>query len=528
MVHSKLLSAPSSRDVSGIRAVTAAFAAVGLLMTVGACSGADANNQAVSRQTLTIGAPTPPLSLDPAKNGGGVNELFVDLAYQALIHAKPNGSYTPMLAESFGYVGKGHRQFEITLRPGVTFSDGTSLDSAAVKTYLEYFRSAGGPFSATAKNITAIETPDAKTVVLRLAGHDPDMPLNFSEAGAWGNVVSPKVLKERPATLGSSTAGAGPYMLDTAASVQGSTYTYVPNPRYRGPSTRQYSKVVIKVIPNSTTAFQALRSGQIQFMQGDTTLLAKAKRNGLKTHEQGAGFVGLFLQDREGKKVEALGDVRVRQAINHAIDRRSLAKAIGGSTGEPLSQIIAPGAAGYSKDLEKRYPYDLGRARKLLNEAGYEDGFSFTVLTGAFDPVSAKLAAGIAEQLKAVGITMTIESKTAFPDYARAQESGAYPANVANWGATTMYAAATQLVLPEGVVNPFHTSDEQMEKLYREAAALPASKSSAKWRALSARVSHQAWFAPVMMQKAVFIAPEGLEGYSDNASYPNPVFIRNS
>lgn len=503
--------------------VGGAVTVVVMALSASACGGTP---EAEARpSTLTIAAQTPPLSMDPAKNGGGANEIFTDLAYQGLIHSRADGTYVPSLARSFGYVGEGNRRFTISLRDGVRFSDGTPLDSAAVKAYLEYFVKAAGPFAATAKVIESVATPDASTVDIRLSAPQPDLPLMFSEAGPWGNIVNPKVLASGAAVLGTSTAGAGPYMLDTGSSVQGSSYVYTPNPHYHDPAARHFEKIIVKVIPNTATAFQALRSGQVQFMQGDAPLLGRAAQDGLAVSNPPVGFNGLFLQDRGGKLVPALGDVRVRQAINHALDRAALAKAVGGSAGRPVQQIVASAFTGFAPEVEKRYSFDAAQARALLAEAGYRDGFGFSVTVGGFDPDSVKLAQGIAQQLKAVGITMTIDVKATFPDYARAQESGEYPATVTGWGSSSMYTVASQLVLPTGVVNPFRSQDAQMIKLFDQAARLPADQATATWQKLSAVVSEKAWYAPVLEQRLVFIATKDLKGYTDNLSYPNPILF---
>ncbi|MGW1272295.1 ABC transporter substrate-binding protein [Streptomyces sp. NPDC002491] len=501
--------------------------AVATAVSAAACSGSPSSSGsgANASATLNLALSTQPLSLDPAKNGGGGNEVFVDLAYQSLVHANADGTYAPSLAEAYGYVGAGNRQFKITLRDGVKFSDGAALDSGAVKKYLEYYVGAGGPFAANAKTIGKIDTPDAKTVVLTLNAPNPDMPYFFSEHGFFGNVISPTALAGDTARLGTTTAGAGPYMLDPAATVQGSTYTYVPNPHYYEPKSRKFKKVVVKVIANVTTAYQSLQSGQVAWTGADTSFVDKAKSSGLRTVVRPNGMSGLFIQDRAGTKVKAFGDVRVRQAINYAINRDELSKAIEGSVGQPLQQIIAPGFNGFDKAAESTYTYDVAKAKQLLADAGYPNGFSFTTLVGSFDPTTVKEAQGIAEDLKAVGITMDIDTKATFPDYARAQESGKYPSTVFTWGSSTMYAVAQQLVLPTGILNGFHSSDPELNALFDKAAALPSDQAEPVWQELSKQVTEKAWFAPVMVAHSVFVMDKGLTGSDKNLVFPNPIYF---
>lgn len=510
------------KKLFAIAAVTSVLA-----LSVTACSGSSAGTGSGGRThstTLTLALSTGPLSMDPAKNGGGNATVYTSLAYDTLLHANPDGTFSPGLAETYGYVGAGNKEFKVTLRKGVKFSDGETLDSADVKKYVEYVKNAGGSFANIAGVFSSIETPDAQTVIFKLGRPNPDLPAFFSNI--LGTIVSPKALDGDAAKLGTITAGAGPYTLDPSSTVQGSQYTFVKNPNYWNPGGQYFQKVVVKVIASATSQYQALQAGQIQWMQGDPTLLSKADADGFAVSSSATGMTGLWLQDRAGSIVPALGNEKVRQAINYAIDRDALAKAVEGKLGTPLEQIMPQGMGGYDPAVDKAYSYDVGKAKQMLADAGYPHGFSFTALVAGFDTAGVKLAQGLAEGLKAIGVDMKLESKATFPDYARAQESGTTPAAILSWGSSSMYSVAQQLVLPTGVTNPFHSSDSELTSLFDEAAALPADQALPKWQQLSKVIAEKAWFAPVMAAHIVFIADKDLEGLDARGGYPNPVYFK--
>ncbi len=93
-----------------------------------------------------------------------------------------------------------------------------------------------------------------------------------------------------------------------------------------------------------------------------------------------AAMVGMYIADVDGTVVPAFKDLRVRQALNYAIDREAITKSVYGDFGIPTDQYVPEGIGGYLPELEDVYPYDPEKAKELLAEAGYPDGFSFTML----------------------------------------------------------------------------------------------------------------------------------------------------
>lgn len=230
---------PRSPSGDGMRrTVTVLVAMTMVALLVGACEGSSGSgpgtgDKAGSSSTLTIGHTIPPNSMDPAKINTS-SDWYTTLAYDPLIYMAPDGTLEPRLAESWRYVGKDYKTFELKLRSKVTFSDGASLTAAGVKAHIEYFQKAGGIGASLVKDIAAVDAVDALTVRIRLSAPHPQMPVLFTQGFLVGNVISPKAL-DSPATLATQTFGAGQYTLVPSETVANDRYTYTPNPDYWNP-----------------------------------------------------------------------------------------------------------------------------------------------------------------------------------------------------------------------------------------------------------------------------------------------------
>lgn len=511
------------------RSAAAAFAVAAVVFLAGcgngngqgSGSGTESPSASEAAGPLALTLDSPPISLDPAKTNTGAGEAFVDLAYGALIHQNAQGDYEPWLAESFEYVGEGATHFRITLREGLLFADGTPLDSAAVKGYLEYFKSAGGPFAQVAGNIESIETPDDLTVEVLLSAPNPEMPYQFSESGLWGAIVSPAGLAD-PEALGASTAGAGPYQLDEAQTVTGSSYVYVPNGHYFDKSQQRWSSVTITIITDTNAALQSVLSGASDWTPGVEDQRETAKDAGLIEELASPSTLQLFLLDRDGTQVPALGDQRVRQALNYAVDRDAIADLMGGV---PSQQIIPESGSGHNPAADEVYSYDIEKAKQLLAEAGYADGFSFRALSGSFDALGSRVLEVIAAQLAEIGVDVEIVQAPTFGDFSRESESAQYPAMILPWGGTAMYSIAQQIILPDGIANAYKAEDPEFSALFEQGASQSGAEAEATWQELSLKVTERAWFVTVAVTYSPFFGKDHISPAGDSIGFPNPVFF---
>src|SRR5699024_4704982 len=123
--------------------------------------------------------------------------------------------------------------------------------------------------------------------------------------------------------------GSGPYELDQKATVTGSKYVFTADPDYWGPDSQQlYDKIVMTPYDSSTAMLNAIKGGQVNAgVLNDTTLVDQVKGSGFEVYGWYSDFFGLLLSDRGGELSEPLSHVKVRQAINYALDRKGILKA---------------------------------------------------------------------------------------------------------------------------------------------------------------------------------------------------------
>lgn len=518
--------APLTRRQFGLGTVAAAAAA-----TLAGCgsttSGAPAgktrnqnpNQSKASGGTLRVGQNWPPLSLDPAKVGGE-SALYINPAYEPLIYRAPDGSYQPGLATAWRYTGTGNTAFELTLRSGVTFSDGTAFDAAAVKANIAYYQQAKGQASVFLASIKTIDTPDPQTVRLTLSAPNPLLPAVFTQDYLAGAMISPAVLGT-PAKLATGTYGAGPYMLDAAQTVAGDHYTYVRNPKYWNAADTHYDKLVLKVIPNESTALDALKTGQADVISGSYAIAASAKAAGFQALGSPAIVSGIQLNDRAGALVPALADQRVRQALNYAVDRDKITKALLGGFGTPTDQLAAPGGDGYNTD--PFYTHDPAKARELLGEAGYANGFTLPVLISSTPAYPGDLTQAVAADLKQVGVTLKITAEN--PASAPPTDILKYPASILGWGVLPPFYMGRGLWLREAIgMNPFHSTDPQLEALDQQAAAAGPEQRAALDRQIVGRVRELGWFLPVCLEP-LFVFGSAKVAFGAQPNQPLPSIV---
>jgi peptide/nickel transport system substrate-binding protein len=501
-----------SRVVLGLLALLA-------LVATGCGGGGNGGSTTADRSArgdlLTIANPSFPATLDPAK-GDNASSDYNALVFDPLIVQAPDGSFKPRLALSWKY-GPRNTSFSITLRPNVSFSDGTKLDAQALKTWIEHVVSfPGGAGGGYLKDLRSIDVTSPLSVTLHFRKPTPLLEQVFSQKLQVGMPGSPGAVKAR--TLKTDPVGTGPYVLDKANTVVRDHYTYVPNRKYWNREEIHWNKIVIKTISNPSAALQALKTRQVQVVKDQpVTTLDAAKRAGLRFVAPTTLLMGLQFSDRDGSLLKPLGDVRVRQAINYAIDREAVAKVLGAGYGEVTDQMAAKGDDAYDSALQHRYPYDLAKARALLAEAGYADGFTLPVLSVNVvgQDTVAELLAG---QLAKVGITVKPDVKTNVGDYFTALSGTEFPAVTLSWGrlpAVTNY----QLLWGPNASgsNPFKNRDPRLDGLYHELTAAPPQEADAVARKMMQFLIDEAWFAPIVATPLVVLHSPDVTGVNASA-----------
>lgn len=402
-----------------------------LALAAAALTGCSSGGSSTSALTsMTLAAPNGPNSLDPALNGNGTPLIwYTQLDYAPLIDRDQNGKAHPDLATSWHYTSD-RLSFVIQLRKGVKFSDGEALTASSVVNSLEYNKkNSTFPYLSNVKTITAT---GPLQVTIALTTPDPLLPYGLDQEGQEGDIIAPAGLKN-PKLLTTQSFGAGEYVLDTKTTIANSAYVYSANPNYWDKKSVNFKKFTIKVIADDNSTLAALRSGQVQAAQINSNTASAGKAAGLNLGTANSAFVGVYFADIDGKINPAFANVKVRQALNLAINRTSITKALYGSTATPTDQYAAKGTPGYVASLETLYAYNPTKAKQLLASAGYASGLSFSLLVQPGALNQNLLAQSMVQDWKAIGVNVTLTAPTAFNDYVTDLESGKYPATTYNF-----------------------------------------------------------------------------------------------
>lgn len=478
-------------------------ACVSGLVVLAGCSGGP--DEGEDRGTLAIGVERSPNSFDPLQSFlGGQYMQHLDPVYDTLIRMEPDGSFSPGLATEWSYIDT--TTFEMTLREGVVFSDGTTeFNAEAVKANLDRLETVVGPqTSDLAAMYESTEVIDDSNVVIHLSSPNPALERILSQL--LGMMVNPNAIDDEDA-LGENPQGTGPYTLDDTRTVVNNTYFYTENEHYWEPDAYPYSELEIKTYTDQNAMLTALQSGVVSIGYGSPETVDTAEGAGLGVVTDTVNVAWLALNDRDGEIAEALADERVRQALNYAIDREAIVDTVFRGQAEPTAQVFPSGTEGYDPDLNDRYPYDPEEAESLLEEAGYADGFSFT--TGlAFPERDSTLTEALASYYSNIGVTMEIEP---MPEGSFSAEDHEIFASVVHaMGGQGAYSDGPLLLQPTGTIwNPRDTEREEFDELWREGTNADNDEDRiAAYEELSAEIVEEAWFVPVANTNAIYYFDE--------------------
>lgn len=464
-----------------------------------ACSSDDGAGD-TSRAVLRIGIDVAPSSLDPAQASAA--RVVQPLAYESLIELKADGSLVPGLASEWRYLDE-NKGFQLKLRPDARFSDGSPVDSAAVKAWFEYFVASGGPLSKRMGEIESIDTPDDSTIELHLAAPNPSIAAVLAMNG-WGSVASTDALSD-PKNLATATFGAGPYVVDTARTVTGDRYVFVPNKHYYDQDRIRFEEIEVKVISSPPSMLQAMQSGQLDVAVGHRSTADAAKAAGFDVVHAPGTVQALLIGDRSGKSVPALGDVRVRQAMNMAVDRDALTHAFAGAYGAPTSEM--PSLDG-DRELTDHYEYDPKRAKALLREAGYANGFKLDILE---TPEKSDLSQAVSADLEDIGIDVKVTTANTRTDFLDAVEAREVPVVNQNLPLDyTVFQYWVSMWEASALWNFGSVEDPELATLADAGAA--ASDSTKYWIDMSRRATQEAHFVPLFKADNIYYVSDRVTG----------------
>jgi len=355
--------------------------------------------QALAAQdTITVGMVLEPPNLDPtAGAAAAIDEVVYANIFEGLTRFAPDGAIIPALARSWE-ASEDATVYTFHLRDGVTFHDGTTMDAEDVKFSLDRARAEDSTNAQKAlfAGIESVEIVDPLTVRVTLSAPDGNFPFKM----AWGDAVI--VAPESAESLATDPVGTGPFRFEDW--IQGDRVEIVRNPAYWG-TAPALSEATFKFISDPNAAFAAMMAGDVDafpnFPAPETLAQFEADPRFKVIVGSTEGETILAMNNKSAP----LDDLRVREAIAHAINRQDIIDGAMFGYGTPIGTHFAPHHPDYV-DLTDLSAYDAAQSETLLEEAGQTD---LKLRLALPPPVYARRGGEImAAQLRAVGIETEI------------------------------------------------------------------------------------------------------------------------
>ncbi|MBO5278670.1 MAG: ABC transporter substrate-binding protein [Lachnospiraceae bacterium] len=440
----------------------AVLLALCMVISMTACgkSSTDVGSQNSGKTDLVIAVDADVDTLHPADFSTTVEMDVLNQVYDTLMYMNPDGAHEPepRIAESYE-ISADNMDYTFRLRKDVTFHDGTKLTASDVKFSLEMYMNSEYQGSQVT-GLKSVDTPDDYTVVCHL--ENPYSPFML---GICSVHIASKAYYEKSAEEFANTpVGSGPYKY--VGRNKGSNITLEAYDKYyRGEAS--IKKVTFEVIPDQSTMAIALQTGDVHFanIQSSSMTQLQADKNITIAEVSTSGFAYVSMNTEKAP----FDNVKVRQAINYAINRENLVQVCFDGEAEVNSNICSKSRFGYS-DEQFQYTYDPEKAKSLLAEAGIATPYDLGELLVA--EKYSNLATVIQNDLKAVGLNVTIAVKE-FNAYIGELTSGNYSITALNMtleGDTQMLEMALTSDYI-GTANNARYSDAQMDELFRQAQA---------------------------------------------------------
>ena len=362
----------------------------------------------------------------------------------------------PGTAESMPEILDDGLRFRIKLRDDVYFHDGSKMDAESVVYWVNMQIDKKHPLNklykwralGRLKSIEKVVAVDEYTVDFYLKKFNAAQMDWFTDIGYAGGPVEP--LKNKVDLVNTDLA-AGPYKV--VSRQRGGAAVLERFDKYFDPNEGKAPRIGLKTVPEVNARMAALEAGEIDWMDGLSAESAQylKKVDGIEVSERKTLYVWFVSLDMRNKP---LSDVRVRQALNYAVDKESLIRdVLSGAAERSYSPLSKQFGDFYAGDKVKHYDYDPDRAKALLKEAGYPDGFKSTIYTntgriGQMKPI--EMSQFIQANWKAIGVDCNIEASE-WSAFESRRRKGEFPIATRGWTPSTAD--------PDGLVlQNFHSS----------------------------------------------------------------------
>lgn len=376
-------------------------------------------NTTAKKDTLIYARGVDSTSLDPITTTEGDTFKVTENIFDTLLDYGPQDTTIhPKLAKSWT-VSDDALTYTFKLEEGVKFQDGTDFNADAVVYNFDrwmngdadkfpYYTMFGGFKKDEGHVIKEIKAVDANTVQFVLKR--PQAPFLKNLAMSPFGIASPAALKKYGDDFRSHPVGTGPFKF--VEWKQNDRITLEKNTNYWVKGLPKLNKVIFRVIPENAARLNALVNGEVDMMDGlnnsdSKTVTDNPKLQLIERPSMNVGYLGFTLTRKP------FDNKLVRQALNHAIDKKAIIQAFYNGQATPAKNPMPPSIEGYNDAVEE-YDFDLDKAKALLKEAGYPNGFSMDLwampVARLYMPEAQKVAEVIQASFAKIGVKAKIQS----------------------------------------------------------------------------------------------------------------------
>lgn len=391
---------------------------------------------------LVIVATQVPRHLNPAVQSGTATAVPGTQIFASPLRFDGEWKPHPYLAESWEW-SEDKLSLTLTLVEGATFHDGEPITSEDVAFSIETIK-ANHPFKTMFAPVETVETPDARTAVIKLSQPHPALMLALS--GALCPIIPKHIYGDGQDVAShprnADPVGSGPYKLESFEA--GKQIVMVKNENFFIPGRPYLDRIIVRIVRDESAALLSMETGEgdmMPFLSTSQGIGRMTKADGIEVISEGYAAVGPINWLAFNTRVEPLSKKEVRQAIGYAIDRNFITKALMRGVAKPNKSPIIESSPFFNPDMPA-YDFDLDKAKAMLDAAGYPmNGDSRFSLTVDYIPGNDEQQRNVAEYLRSalgkVGIAIEVRASPDFPTWAKRMAAGDFQMSmdtVFNWG----------------------------------------------------------------------------------------------